>query len=565
MNQNSEYNLVDSVGLANCGNQCYLSSALQMLYSINEIRNFILNYKNDNTNSDENIVFSSIKEIFGHIEECKLVSDCEYINAAILEPLYFNIYNRMTFKKEKFKETLQDSQAVLDTILEFFKKNYKNNIYNLYSINLKKECECYRPSNHNNNKSSIIKYYNKYISSEDESTYIQINQDDIANNISIYFIENEDERDLSDTCKFRLIKNIYPSRKNIINYRRGNNGEIIKYKNEEQTIMQRPIKKGYKSIYYSNYSIHDSNKYIIIKISRNYNNNYETVFENIKINHEIFLNKIKYKLLSCILGNRAHYIYQTFKKSKTHKIYDDRSVKNNMSRSFNFNNNATTLLYYKVNSIPAETNSNKQQSEQEKQLEQQQLEKQQLEQQQLEQQPPPKKTAPQKPPKKQPPPLLQQTSNQNQSQNQISKQTSLDPYQNTSQEQQEQEKQEKQQESPQQTSSKASSPSPPQPQSQKSSKEPLQQTSSKESSTSPPQPQSQKSSKEPLQQTSSKESSTSPPQPPSQISSKEPLQQTSSKESSTSPPQPPSQQQTNQLNKNSINIRTYYTLNFNSS
>ena len=52
------YDLSNSIGLQNCGNTCYMNSAIQMLYSINEIREYIIN---ENMN---NVILKNLKKYF---------------------------------------------------------------------------------------------------------------------------------------------------------------------------------------------------------------------------------------------------------------------------------------------------------------------------------------------------------------------------------------------------------------------------------------------------------------------------------------------------------------------
>jgi ubiquitin C-terminal hydrolase len=82
------------VGLQNCGNSCYLNSAIQSLHEIKEYRDRILGYKINKNNKEHNFI-SIIKKIFKLMEQ----SD-KYVSENKICPLFEKIHKEQMMRKE---------------------------------------------------------------------------------------------------------------------------------------------------------------------------------------------------------------------------------------------------------------------------------------------------------------------------------------------------------------------------------------------------------------------------------------------------------------------------------
>jgi ubiquitin C-terminal hydrolase len=377
MNQSDDsYKLEDSVGLPNCGNQCYLSSALQMLYSINEVREYILNYKKKNnllTDSvilelnqkiikydiireyniiesnkneykkyrflylktsninlknqlkeilEDNILFN-INQIFELINKYKFSS----IDVKFLEEYYRGIFDCLnedyildnTGKKiyKKFKD-ISDSQEFLIKIINIFdnKDNNKNTVYKKFEFNINNVTQCLDCNN---------SVYYKYIGKTNSTITLGL---EIAefNSENLSLIRYNDLNQILKT-KLQKEERIKKPNRNPDKVLKENQGYaateecrdnvIEKIKNNSFTF--RNSKYNSNIIKKEEIDIPPSNKYMIIYFKRVITDLRNDNYKNLPLNHKvkiyntIEINNIGYKLLSCILNTyNGHYIYTTF-------------------------------------------------------------------------------------------------------------------------------------------------------------------------------------------------------------------------------------------------------------
>lgn len=287
---NNDYKLIDSIILANSSNQCYLNCVLQMLYSINEVRNYILDYSNILANySKSNIILGNIKKIFNYINNGKNEGKNK-ISSNVLTPIYIsiilellNILINNSNLNNKYKE-YKDSFEFLEFIMSMLNGGNNNITYNFNDSNI------------------MIK-----------TTYNNVTNLRYKNPLSIIIIIPIIEQN-------PIINNIF---NNISSIKDINN--IIKNNKYLILVLHRFDDKG--NFINKNINIHNNN------------NNVKLINNN-------------YRLLSCILFKPSHYIYVTFKNDGSiHLVYDDVSKKasNTLPDGFKIEENSYILLYYITN------------------------------------------------------------------------------------------------------------------------------------------------------------------------------------------------------------------------
>jgi ubiquitin C-terminal hydrolase len=304
------YTPITSKGLNNQTNACFMNSALQMLYTIDEYRKLILNSRNNNNKNNKDVIIS-IKKIFNLINKNKNI----YVGREELHEPYEVLY-KSVFNEDLYLQ--QDSQEFLSAILDK-SSNYFSNLNKLYEYNFNSKTFC---SKNDQNTLKEENYNNSSIISLDIVRLIN-NKKELINNsltglLKIYqrpeLLSNENKL---DRCSNNL--------------------------------------KSYRKI---NINIPKENKYLFIQLKRFIvtNINYEKEIINgayvedyIKIEHIININGNRYFLLGAILRSGTftggHYIYTTFKNGRVYKTYDDSTVINNKIDNYTLENNAYVLLY----------------------------------------------------------------------------------------------------------------------------------------------------------------------------------------------------------------------------
>jgi hypothetical protein len=288
-----------------------------MLYSINEIREYIIN---ENMN---NIILKNLKKIFLEINK----KNTKYIDNNFLKKIYIILYknfvdNLSLSNNNSYLNIQNDSTEFFFSLFNIISSHLHDNIFHLNEIS-KTYC-----------KNKINKTKNK------EESKIDIT------NIIILQIKKDNDQSVQS-----ILNNSHSFDKLDTSLSRCNN------KNN-----------SYQEFYYE---IPNENKYLFIELRRSgYNSKGKTIFlkNYVKVNKNITINqnskKIKYILLGVILKsgelNYGHYIYVTYKNNKIHKVYDDSTVYNYLGTNFNIDHNATLLLY--VKKILTENNNNNNQN-----------------------------------------------------------------------------------------------------------------------------------------------------------------------------------------------------------
>lgn len=289
---NSVYRPVLSKGLVNCGNSCFMSACIQLLFSCDDFRNFLIdtnlnnfnkiynkpnniiklripNKEKENHKKNSKIIFEMIKNIFIKLNEEKSLTEIKYPNT--YKKLYKIIFPEEYTNNIPLKQ--QDAIIFLQEVLVYTRIN----VFNF--------------------------------------TLIQKQSNSILNeNINQILILNEFDKNE---------KKIEPSTlQNIININ-------TKFNNTQNSVIIND----------------DINKYIIIQLNRGSNNYSSETNKEIVIDNEININNKKYFLIGSIIkiGDQksGHYIYVTFDSNgNIYKIYDDDKIYDKDNYAINKTNNS---------------------------------------------------------------------------------------------------------------------------------------------------------------------------------------------------------------------------------
>ena len=322
-----------NIGIQNTNNLCFINSVLQMLYSIPDIRVFILK-----SNTNDNVI-NSLKEIFNLLSNNKSFIRIDEIEEAILylhniTEFKETVKNRfgkdititLNFKKTK-EIKQQDAEQFYSKIINIlFDNPYLQELFTFEYIT-----------------SSYCREFNK------KNIYDRSN---LTNNYTLLSLNISDYKDkkknmtLEDLIRFNfeeefLGNNCYLTKK--IN---GVVGKRCKEKNIncKETSINIPVKNKYLVIQLARMAFH--------KVMNNFI--YGFIDDNINIKNTLNINNNNYSLIGSILryssdksSNSGHYIYVTYKDNKIKKVYNDEKVTEFLNEPFNLNKHSYILLYIK--------------------------------------------------------------------------------------------------------------------------------------------------------------------------------------------------------------------------
>jgi ubiquitin C-terminal hydrolase len=295
-----------SKGMENFGNVCYMSSALQMLYSCKYFRDTILklNIESIQPSQNDKKVVESIKNIF---EKLNTKNNEKVIN---YQTEYDNFF-KIVMKTESNNKIQQDSTEFLTNLLDIFKECNISNIFN----HVQKTYTYFNPKNLNTKSPTI-----------ESNAFLQIQLNKETNITSI----------------------------------------INEYMEEET--LNTPIQNGnvFRTLKIIKISIPEDNKYLLINLKRF---SYTEITKNtgtkkflstkVEIENDIVISSVKYKLIGAIIytgnnkGERGHYIYITFCENKIYYIYNDSHAMNatnidDLRYKTLINTNAYIILYERI-------------------------------------------------------------------------------------------------------------------------------------------------------------------------------------------------------------------------
>jgi ubiquitin C-terminal hydrolase len=287
------------VGLENCGNSCYLNSAIQTLYSIKEYREGILNYKIIKNNKEHKVI-NIIKKVFKLIDisNNRLNNKSnKYISSNKICSLFEELHNTCFYSIGIKWGQQADSQEILSFIID--KTCELLNLKKIFSFNLITSSYC---------KINNIKI-NKENRSE-ESLLLSLPLYKKCNSI-LKLINEYEKTEKLETSLSRCSK----------------------------------LKTSYRKL---NINIPEKNKYLFIQLKRfNYKKGeIEFIDRKIQVNHKIKLSNKKFILKNCILIKDNHYICAIYKNCKLIRVYNDIICSNNLG-NFELNKNGYIFIYEK--------------------------------------------------------------------------------------------------------------------------------------------------------------------------------------------------------------------------
>jgi ubiquitin C-terminal hydrolase len=316
-------------GIPNYGNTCFMNSALQFLYDIDDFKDFILNKENDNLqfifrfisgNLNVNNIEINIKSFWGNRFHIKQQDDAHTFLDYIIDKYLITNLPTENYKSEYlslvYKPLGNIELQIYKTILFYITRNkykvihkYDGSILNLSSINYFKNPR-----------------YELLTSLTLSQSEIKNIDKSINNKIKNFKIEKKNNKVFID-CSI--------------------NREIIKIKKQPS---------NYNIFIEKIIRIPNDNKYLIILIRPN---NKKPHQQKMIINNFVEIDNKKYKLFSAILHNGAigggHYIYALYNNNKP-LYYNDSSVGLTNSSNMTFEYNAYILLYKKCDIIKLQKN-----------------------------------------------------------------------------------------------------------------------------------------------------------------------------------------------------------------
>ena len=312
------YSPILSKGLQQCGNSCFMNSVLQLLYSIDEFREEILNLS---VNRNSNIIFC-IKNIFELLNETST-----YVKQKELKVCYEVLY-KLIEKGSLYKQ--QDAEELLSKILDKFDFRYTYpSITDIYSFEIVTESFCTLSKN-KLNINNPVKY--PYISLNLKGKTLQ----DLINNF------------------------MKPSKLD-------NNEKLLRCNNDSYI---REI-----------INIPENNKYLIFHLKRYKEGSDKFNKTSININSELNIIDNKYILVGAVLKSGSeksgHYVYATYYNGELYRVYDDSTIHTKYS-IMTLNHNSYILLYRRANVNGLYTLSMHQSNMNKLQLNKKELEKKQL-------------------------------------------------------------------------------------------------------------------------------------------------------------------------------------------
>jgi ubiquitin C-terminal hydrolase len=334
----NNYDVINLVGIQNESVICYITTVIQILYSIKEIREYFLNTSFNKTNVNNNNIKIIIKKIFNIINSKLRINNKSYItkeeimkfykdlflligerptyNKATINHKIGNLYSNIDFSP-KIHSIQGDVTEILRKILDILPDNIKSD----FMINILDKTIC---------EVGEKKINNKY----------KINNQGIHSNLDMLILNFPEQKILYKSYELT----------DLINF----------YTRKEKISLANCTGTGYKQI-----DIENTQKYLFITLIRSiYVTHTEQTYNTTPVNvmYNLKINKSNYKLIGMILktgsANKGHFIYCTMKNNNPYKIYDNENVytiiNNKNKNKYNVKdvngNNKTYKLSLEINS-----------------------------------------------------------------------------------------------------------------------------------------------------------------------------------------------------------------------
>lgn len=288
---NINNDVINLVGIQNESVLCYITTAIQFLYSIKEIREYFLETSFNNKKINNNNIKSIIKEIFIIINNKIISNNKSFIKKEDIKPFYENLYlligEHSTNNLKSFHITQGDVTEILIKILDILPDNIKSN----FMINILDKTIC--EGGKNNDK------YKK-------------NHQGVSTNIDMLILKFPDPQILYNPYELTYLIDYHTQKEEFV----------------EPSKLADCNGKGYTKI-----DIENTQKYLFITLSRIiFINSTQQIYNTTPVNvtYNLEINKYNYKLIGMILksgtATKGHFIYCTMKGKKPHKIYDNDNV-----------------------------------------------------------------------------------------------------------------------------------------------------------------------------------------------------------------------------------------------
>jgi uncharacterized UBP type Zn finger protein len=296
----------ESVGIQNCGNSCYMNSAIQLLLSIKEFREYILKYQNT-----DNIVISTLRSIFQDVERCRVSKQCFTVSRDIIISKYEFLFNQFPLKGENFG-IQGDSQEFLSFLIDHLQTCNKS-LTNIMFFKYITKTYCYKKGE---NHPNIL--------------------DNEGDDMCIFQVRIQEKEHKKKSIQKLLEKEI-------------KNPELL----GKSESLEKCRSKKLNSYKENDIKLNKKHKYFLIQILRfTYSRELRGIKfldNNIHIDKYLEINGYTYVLSGIILrrggNNSGHYVYASYKNGKLFRIYDDESVYSEIKYGFDVEKHSYVLLY----------------------------------------------------------------------------------------------------------------------------------------------------------------------------------------------------------------------------
>jgi len=296
----------ESVGIQNCGNSCYMNSAIQLLLSIKEFREYILNQK-DNKN---NTVISNLKSIFQAVEDCRR-KKCSVVLRKKIRKDYEELFKKFPLKGVNFGSQ-GDSQEFLSFLIDNLGIGNQP-LLDIMFFGYQTKTYCRKKGTYNLNNLE--------------------NVEDYMGIFQVHIHEGDKKKSIKELLEEEI-----------------KNPELL---NKHESL-DKCKSLGLNSYKENDILLDKKHKYFLVQILRfTYSkelNGIKFLESNVEINKYLEINGHTYVLSGIILrrggNNSGHYIYASFKNGELFLIYDDESVYNKIDYGFDIEKHSY-VIYYK--------------------------------------------------------------------------------------------------------------------------------------------------------------------------------------------------------------------------
>lgn len=304
-------------GIPNYGNTCFMNSAFQFLYDIDDFRDFILCKEND-----------ELQFIFKFISGDINVNNVEFY----VKSFWINKF--LPYKQgdsHEFLDYIIDKYLITNTPTNNYKSEYLSLVFKPLG---KIELQIYKTISFyiTKNKYKLIhKIDNSILNLSRTAQYEPIT----SLMLSQFNIKNKNKSIINKIKNFQIEQK--------------NNIKFIDIELNKEIIQSKKKPSNYTTFLEKTIHIPIENKYLIIIIKTNHEKPHQ---QKMIINNSVEIDNKKYKLFSAILHNGAvgggHYIYALYNDNKP-LYYNDSSVGLTNSSNMTFEYNAYILLYKNCN------------------------------------------------------------------------------------------------------------------------------------------------------------------------------------------------------------------------